>query len=1029
MNRVRSHFRSITGRLQGQGAARRRAFLPHPLAAALAASSLLTLGLDLQLARAQTLPSGLSVVQGQARLTTTGSTLTVTNSPGAVLNWNAFSIGAQSAVRFDQASASSAVLNRVTGNDPSQVLGRLSSNGKVWLLNPNGVLFGPGARVDVAGLVVSTLNLADSDWSAGRNAFTLTRGGGSGGAGSAEIVNLGELRTPLRGRVMLVGASLRNEGLIEAPGGQIVLAAGHSVELRDTGAPNLSVKVSAPQGSALNLGQLLAAGGRIDLQAALVNQNGLVRAESLKLGVGGEIVMRATQALNLGADSRTVVDGGSGGTLTIDAGKGTTTVLGQLSATGSTGAGGQVQLLGQQVALAGAAAVDVSGASGGGQVLVGGGQQGRDTSVPNADAVFFGPNARIAADATASGSGGRIILWSDSSTRAYGSLSVRGGPQGGNGGFIETSGGWLDARPAKVDTRASRGAAGQWLIDPHDVVVSDVFVADGRHGTLNIEPASYFTANGDSAQILSSDITRALQAGTAVTISTGPGPGTQAGNVSFRDAHIQPTPAAGVGQLNVLASGSISVTRSLINSAAGGGQMNINLQAGGAVSILGSTLQTNGGRLDIAGTTRLDPAAVSLQQGSVLDAGSGSLSVRGVHLGTANVATGVLIDAATLKASSISVDGSAVSSSSASTGVDLVGSTLAGILLARVTGTGASTGVRLTGGNHLHVDPTSVDPSASLVINGTETSLASGDGVLIMDGSGGAPLMTTRGASILITGYAAGPIGGNTVGIRAIDDRLRSLRVRSSGAQELRSNHSIQLHDFGLISSSTLTLAAPSITVLSPSTLPPQRSAGDFLLEADTLTLGAGAQLQSKASGDTAMLLKGFSGNEIRTVRNDAGSAVLSVPSGRWLLYATNPLDPALHGLGDLNYGFRQYGATVGDAVLGSGNGLMFATPQVAAVRADVASRAYDGSTSASLSNIHIQLLAGDVAVGTDLGAATFASADVGVDKPVAIAGFGAVSLRDANSRPVYGYGMSSNLTGTVLRKPLQLTVRALDKV
>jgi filamentous hemagglutinin family protein len=125
--------------------------------------------------RAQVLPSGMNTVAGQVSARTVGGTLTVNNSPNAIINWNSFSIGAGNAVRFEQAGASSKVLNRVTGNDPSAILGSLSSNGRVWLLNPNGVLFGQSARVDVAGLVTSTLNLNNADWLAGN--FRFTQGG------------------------------------------------------------------------------------------------------------------------------------------------------------------------------------------------------------------------------------------------------------------------------------------------------------------------------------------------------------------------------------------------------------------------------------------------------------------------------------------------------------------------------------------------------------------------------------------------------------------------------------------------------------------------------------------------------------------------------------------------------------------------------------------------------------------------------------------------------------------------------------
>ena len=140
----------------------RRRFAPRPLALALAAASLLSLparGVTGACAggalaeRAERRPAArpAAVVNGQQ--------MTVTNSANSILNWQSFSIGADNGVHFAQPDAASKVLNRVVGNDPSAILGSLSSNGGVWLLNPNGVLFGQGARVDVGGLVTSTLRL------------------------------------------------------------------------------------------------------------------------------------------------------------------------------------------------------------------------------------------------------------------------------------------------------------------------------------------------------------------------------------------------------------------------------------------------------------------------------------------------------------------------------------------------------------------------------------------------------------------------------------------------------------------------------------------------------------------------------------------------------------------------------------------------------------------------------------------------------------------------------------------------------
>src|SRR5690606_1591825 len=105
----------------------------------------------------------------------------------AALNWNGFSIGAGEAVIFRQPSVNAVALNRVVGANPSEIYGTLRANGHVFLINPSGVLFGPGAQVDVAGLVASTLNIANSDFMSGRYVF-------SGGAGAGAVINQGTLR-------------------------------------------------------------------------------------------------------------------------------------------------------------------------------------------------------------------------------------------------------------------------------------------------------------------------------------------------------------------------------------------------------------------------------------------------------------------------------------------------------------------------------------------------------------------------------------------------------------------------------------------------------------------------------------------------------------------------------------------------------------------------------------------------------------------------------------------------------------------
>ena len=712
----------------GHRPTRARGVRPHPLTLALAcALAGATPGGWLQ---AQTLPTGAAVARGQASIVTQGNQMTVTSGPNAVLNWQSFSIGAGQSVRFEQPSSSSQVLNRVLGRDPSHIAGRLSSNGTVWLLNPNGVLFGRGARVDVAGLVASTLNINDADWQARRYSLL----GGNSTAG--QVVNQGEIRTTLGGQVLLLGgqAGVRNEGLIEAAGGQVMLAAGASVDLADSTSPQLAVRVTAPAGEAVNLGQMLSSGGRIDLQAAMVNQQGIVRADSLAGGPAGEVRLQAGGDLTLAAGSHTGADGGQGGR--VVALGGTTLVAGSVSAQGSQGAGGQVRLLGEQVGLLAGADVNASGRAGGGQVLVGGGLQGADAAVPNARATYMDAGATVRADAGEHGQGGLVVLWSDKATRAYGTLSARGGAQGGDGGLIETSGGWLDARPLSVSTLAPRGTAGTWLLDPNDILISDGSLAND-----NVSAGPNFRSTGDSATINTATIISALQAGNSVTVTTATQSGSQqAGNITMQGSLSLPfngdvTPPAVSLTLN--AARHIDLDHVSITSLQQ--PLNVNLNAGtggaGGIRVIGGSINTLGtitlgGPSRPCGTAGCSPVAGAT---GTTDAGRGfGVSIQGAALGASRITVrgasaidnqthgGVFIDgSSTLSANQIELAGWTGSNAN----FDQYGVKVSGNLRAldritidgtsRVNGPGsvegAAVGVDLDSSSSLELGPTALD--------------------------------------------------------------------------------------------------------------------------------------------------------------------------------------------------------------------------------------------------------------------------------------------------------------------------------
>jgi filamentous hemagglutinin family protein len=433
-------------------------------------------------------PLGPQVVSGQASFATQGKTLSVTNNDRAIINWQDFSIGNGELTRFIQPTATSAVLNRVIGNNPSAIYGALQSNGRVYLVNQNGIFIGPTATIDVNGLVASTLNITDGDFRAGRINF-------SGGPLAGKIENQGAIRTPAGGSIYLIAPDVTNSGIINAPNGDILLAAGQQVSLVESTTPEIAVVISAPENQALNLGRIIAEAGRIGIYGGLIQHRGIVSADSVVMDKTGAIHFRATNDITFDKESSTTANGPKGGNITVRSEEGTTLVSGAVEAKGSSDKGGTVQLLGRRVGVIDTAQIDASGENGGGTVLVGGDYQGKNPAVQNAEATYFGVDASIRADAVTNGDGGKVILWADDATRFYGSIIARGGADGGNGGFVEISGKKALDFIGKVDTTSPIGHLGTLLLDPADIIVATV-------GTAAYADVNDFAANPGTTQTI-----------------------------------------------------------------------------------------------------------------------------------------------------------------------------------------------------------------------------------------------------------------------------------------------------------------------------------------------------------------------------------------------------------------------------------------------------------------------------------------------------------------------------------------------
>lgn len=410
-------------------------------------------------------PTGANVAAGNAQINANGNTLNITNTPGTIINWQQFGINANETTRFLQQSANSAVLNRVVGNNPSQIYGTLQSNGQVYLINQNGILIGPNAFIDVNKLVLSTLNLTDANF--------LNKNFSFSGGGYGQLLNQGKISTPLGGSVYLIGSDIRNEGIITTPQGTVVLAAGNSVSLTDSAGPELTVTVNASGNKAVNLGTISAAGGQINMFGALIEQQGVLSADSASVDAQGRIILKASD---------------------------NTTVSGTVSATNSAGKGGEIQVLGNNVTLTSTANLDASGATGGGTVLVGGDLQGANANIQNATTTTMQAGATIKADATQNGDGGKVVLWANGTTDFKGAITAQGGALGGNGGQVETSGHQNLLLGGSVNTLAPLGKRGFWLLDPQAYCLDD----SGSFCSSYIVTGATFITTGNLATMLNS---------------------------------------------------------------------------------------------------------------------------------------------------------------------------------------------------------------------------------------------------------------------------------------------------------------------------------------------------------------------------------------------------------------------------------------------------------------------------------------------------------------------------------------------
>lgn len=701
-------------------------------------------------------------------------TMTLTQSQArAIAQWTSFSIGSGAAVNIVQPTAASVLLNRVTGGNPSEIAGQLTANGRVFLVNPSGVLFSGTAQVNVGGLVATTLDIPDASFMpAGRENTPLGPGEvlvfERNDATATTVVNRGRIVATQGGTVLLIGAGVSNDagGTINAPGGTAGLVSGRKVSLDFAGDGLTNVVINADalatSASAANAGLIQADGGRALMLGAssrtgqlVVNNTGIVQARSVEAR-NGQIVLGAGRSNTLQVAGGTVdasgtTAGRSGGSVTLS--------------------GGQVELADApapavpSVAPAPATLVDVRGVAGGGTVVVAG------------PVINVAPTATLDASATGTGNGGSLSFNNGaatvmagetaapgtagrSSVQLAGTLNARGAGSGA-GGSISATASAMSAGLASVD--AGGGTNGRLTLA----------VGDPRLLISATDPGYVAGATGLEANTVSAaGLGRALSRGTDVVLSTaqrsdGSGVTFQAGALTGGAGGAQVVKTGGptttlridsAGSIDMLAGSAVTAT---------GGTINVDFNAdatGAARATAGTVAAFPSFNADTAAAIRLDGARIDANGGNVRFFGQGDAAA-GVAVGGSNGtgASGASTPADRWRPGVYIGNSQVLTSGSGQVSLAGQGRSWAG------SGSyTASEGVLVTAGSTVQAG------SGGLAVKGTGGVAASGvrvDGASALSSAGAATL--TGVASSSATGQPGGGIG-NTAGVLLSGVRLQA---------------------------------------------------------------------------------------------------------------------------------------------------------------------------------------------------------------------------------------------------------------
>ncbi|MDP1613549.1 MAG: YDG domain-containing protein, partial [Sulfuritalea sp.] len=773
---------------------------------------------------AHALPTGGQVSAGTGTVSESGSTMTVNQtSQNLAINWQSFNVGAGETANFVQPNASAIALNRVLGVDGSSILGKLNANGQVWILNPNGVLFGKSAQVNVGGLVASTLGLSDADFMGGKRTFS-----GAGG----KVTNQGEINAAY---VALLGEQVKNEGVIVANLGTVALAAGNQVTLDFAGDRLLNVQVDEGALHALteNKNLIQADGGLVVMTAkakdalldTAVNNSGVIRARTIENSQGRILLLGDMQhgTVNVGGTlDASAPNTGNGGFIETSAHN---VLLNTPAVTASAlyGKGGTWLIDPTDVLMDAAynAPIVVSLNAGTNVTVttVAAGAQPGDITVASSIAKTAGGAATLTLQAhnnivvnngvSISSTVGALNVVLNSDADASGAGNIQMGAGSGitsNGGNITLGGGLNPLTTAAVGTGAGLGLYGVYL--------NNAALSAGA-GNISLTGTGVGgTTNAYGIYALGAT-TIATTSGNITLNGTG-----GAGTVDNYGVYL-----TDAGTNISSASGAISIT----GQGAGSGTDNygIFLDFGAALTSTGTatiTLDGSGG----AGTRR-NHGVYLVDAGTNISSASGAISITGQGAGSGTDNYGIALEYGAAVTSTgtatITLDGTGGAGTDGNYGVFLVdaGTNLSSATGAiSITGQGAGSGIDNNGIRMSSAAAVTSTGTATITIDGTggagtddnygvyltdlDTNISSANGAISIAGQGAgsgtnnygialeydAAITSTGSANITLDGRGAGTaqgiytnIGTNIIGGAADTGNITLIADSASGADSL----------------------------------------------------------------------------------------------------------------------------------------------------------------------------------------------------------------------------------------------------